>query len=194
MYARLADNTLLFLREIRPDDKDRLLEGLHALSEESRRRRFLGPKPSLSASELRYLTEVDGHDHYAIVAVPDDGPDADHERIVAVARFVRSVDDPAAAEAAIVVCDEFQGKGLGGLLARRLSDAARDRGVESLTASIAAENRPALALMRQIDERLSSKMGSSVTELVARLPMPSAEDMGEEPAAPVSEPHAASAA
>jgi len=192
MYARLADNTLLFLREIRPDDKDRLLEGLHALSEESRRRRFLGPKPSLSASELRYLTEVDGADHYALVAVPDDGPDADHERIVAVARFVRSVDDPQAAEAAIVVCDEFQGKGLGGLLARRLSDAARDRGVERLTASISAENRPALALMRQIDQRLSSKVGSSVTEMVAKLPMRSADELGEEAASPDS--HAASAA
>jgi GNAT superfamily N-acetyltransferase len=192
MYARLADNTLLFLREIRSDDKDRLLEGLQALSEESRRRRFLGPKPSLSASELRYLTEVDGHDHYALVAVPDDGPDADHERIVAVARFVRLADDPQAAEAAIVVCDDLQGKGLGGLLARRLSDAARDRGIERLTASISAENRPALALMRQIDERLSSKVGSSVTDLVAKLPMRSADEMGEEPASPES--HAASAA
>jgi GNAT superfamily N-acetyltransferase len=191
MYARLTDDTLLFLREIRPDDKERLLEGLQNLSEESRRRRFLGPKPSLSAAELRYLTEVDGTDHYALVAVPDDGADADHERIVAVARFVRLDDDPTAAEAAIVVCDEIQGKGLGGLLARRLSDAARDRGIERLTASISSENRPALAVMRQIDRRLSGRVGSSVTDVVARLPMRSADELGEEPAAPAS---AASAA
>src|SRR3954471_10160146 len=189
MYARLADNTLLFLREIRPDDKERLLASMECLSEESRHRRFLGPKPSLSKGELRYLTEVDGHDHYAIVAVPDD---EDPERIVAVARFVRLADDPKAAEAAITVCDALQGKGLGGLLARRLSDAARERGIERLTATIAAENRPALKLMRQIDERLSSTVGSSVTELVAKLPMRSAEDLGEEPAS--HESHAASAA
>src|SRR5215216_6327852 len=107
MYARLADNTLLFLREIRPDDKERLREGLHALSEESRRRRFLGPKPSLSASELRYLTEVDGINHYAIVAFEAGA----EERIRAVARFVR-LEDAVAAEAAIVVCDDLQGKGL----------------------------------------------------------------------------------
>jgi GNAT superfamily N-acetyltransferase len=180
MYARLTDNSLLFLREIRADDKQRLVDGMNGLSEQSRQRRFLGPKPSLSPSELRYLTEVDGFDHYAIVAIPDDG----EERICAVARFVRLADDPKAAEAAIVVCDELQGKGLGSLLARRLSDAARERGVERLTASIASENRPALALMRKIDERLSgAPVGSSVTELVARLPMASAEDLGEEPAA-----------
>ena len=182
MYARLTDNTLLFLREIRPDDKERLLASMDCLSEQSRQRRFLGPKHTLSPRELRYLTEVDGHDHYAIVAVPDD----DEDRIVAVARFVRHPDDPTAAEAAITVCDALQGKGLGSLLARRLSDAARDRGIDRLTASIAAENRPALKLMRKIDERLQGTIGSSVTDVVARLPMRSAEDMGEEPAAPES--------
>jgi RimJ/RimL family protein N-acetyltransferase len=187
MYARLSDNSLLFLREIRPDDKERLLASMDCLSEKSRQRRFLGPKDTLSPRELRYLTEVDGHDHYAIVAVPDD----DEDRIVAVARFVRLADDPTAAEAAITVCDALQGKGLGSLLARRLSDAARDRGLDRLTASIASENRPAIALMRKIDERLKSTTGSSVTDVVARLPVRSAEELGEEAA---DVPPAASAA
>jgi len=190
MYARLADNTLLFLREIRPDDKERLLASMECLSERSRQRRFLGPKHTLSPSELRYLTEVDGQNHYAIVAV--DVEDEDH--IVAVARFVRLAEDPAAAEAAITVCDALQGKGLGTLLARRLSDAARDRGVERLTASIASENRPALKLMRKIDERLQGTIGSSVTDVVARLPMRSADELGEEAASADAPPAAASAA
>jgi GNAT superfamily N-acetyltransferase len=173
MYARLSDNTLLFLREIRADDKQRLAEGLASLSEESVRKRFLGPKPTLSLSELRYLTEVDGHDHYAIVAMPA-GSD---EQISAVARFVRLDDDPRAAEAAIVVCDNLQGRGLGALLARRLSDAARDRGIDRLTASIASDNRPALKLMDMIAERLSgAPVGSSVTELVAQLPVDDPDD------------------
>src|SRR5829696_3225988 len=185
MYARLADNTLLYLREIRPDDKERLAEGMRGLSDESIQRRFLGPKPYLSARELRYLTEVDGHDHYAIVAA-----DAE-DRIRAVARFVR-LEDGTSAEAAITVCDDLHGLGLGSLLARRLSDAARERGIERLTATIASENRPALALMRHIDDRLRGRpVGSSVTELVAQLPMATPADVGEEPAAA---PSAASAA
>jgi GNAT superfamily N-acetyltransferase len=168
MYGRLSDNTLLFIREIRGNDKQRLVDAFANLSEESVRKRFLGPKPSLSTSELRYLTEVDGHDHYAIVAMPA----GEEEQISAVARFVRLDDDPRAAEAAIVVCDSLQGKGLGSLLARRLTDAARERGVDRLTASISSENRPALSLMRRIDERLTgAPVGSSVTELVAQLPM-----------------------
>jgi len=188
MYARLADNSLFFLREVQPSDKEKLVEGMRGLSEESIRRRFLGPKPTLSTAELRYLTEVDGFDHYAIVAVPA----GDEQRISAVARFVRLADDPKAAEAAIVVCDNLHGRGLGSLLARRLTDAARERGIERITATISSENRPALKLMRKIDERLNGQpVGSSVTEMVARLPMASAADLGEEPVVP---PASASAA
>jgi RimJ/RimL family protein N-acetyltransferase len=173
MYASLSDNTLIFTREIRPSDKERLLYGLQHLSEESVHKRFLGPKPSLSAAELRYLTEVDGDDHYAIVAVPA----GEEERIVAVARYVRLEPGGEDAEAAITVCDELQGKGLGSLLARLISDAARERGVKRITASIASDNKAALRLMAHIDQRLTgTRVGSSVTELVAQLPMSSGED------------------
>jgi GNAT superfamily N-acetyltransferase len=167
MYASLSDSTIVFVREIRPGDKDMLAAGLSTLSDDSVYRRFLGPKPALSASELRYLTEVDGHDHRALVAVVA----GEEERIVAVARYVRLDGDPQAAEAAIVVCDELQGKGLGSLLARLISDAAREHGVLRLTATIASDNRPALSLMHQIDARLAgAPVGNSVTELVAQLP------------------------
>lgn len=178
MYARLSDNTLLFIREIRPDDKERLTDAMAHLSDESIARRFLGPKPSLSAAELRYLTEVDGQDHYAIVAMPA----GEEEQIAAVARLVRLADDPRAAEAAIVVGDHLQGKGLGSLLARRLTDAARERGIDRLTASISSENRPALKLMARIDDRLKGQpVGSTVTDLVAQLPLPEP-DAGDETA------------
>ena len=160
MYATLSDNTLIFTREIRPSDKEQLQHGLKNLSPESVQKRFLGPKPSLSPRELRYLTEVDGYDHYAIVAVPAD----DEAQIIGVARYVRLEPGGDAAEAAITVCDRMQGKGLGSLLARLISDAARERAVTRLTASIASDNRPALKLMAKIDDRLrGTRVGSSVT-------------------------------
>ena len=81
--------------------------------------------------------------HYAVVALS--GRD-----IVGVARWVRLVDDPAKAEAAVVVGDPLQGKGLGKVLARELADAARARGVRRIQASIMSDNPPAHALMRVI--------------------------------------------
>jgi RimJ/RimL family protein N-acetyltransferase len=183
MYATLSDNTLVYTREIRPSDKDEIQQGLQSLSEDSRHKRFLGPKPTLSAAELRYLTEVDGSDHYAIVAVSPDNED----HIVAVARYVRHEPDGADAEVAITVADYLQGKGLGSLLARLISDAARERGVKRLTASMASDNRAALKLMVRIDRRLSgTRVGSSVTELVANLPVPVDEDVDEPAESPAA--------
>jgi acetyltransferase len=147
---RLEDGTVLLIRPIRATDKALLAAGLTRLSETSRQRRFLGPKPRLSSAELRYLTEVDGHDHYAVVAVTPDAGD-----IVASARWVRLPSDPEAAEAAIVVCDDLQGRGLGKELARMLADAARVEGIRRIHATMLSDNPPALALMRVIAARLS---------------------------------------
>src|SRR3954452_11281377 len=148
--VRLEDGTALLVRPIEATDKAMLAAGLTRLSETSRQRRFLGPKPRLTAAELRYLTEVDWHDHYAVVAVtPDDG------EIVASARWVRLKTDPEAAEAAVVVCDALQNKGLGKQLARMLADAASAEGIRRVHATMLSENPPALALMRVIAARLS---------------------------------------
>ena len=57
----------LLIRRIAPADKDALVAGLGRLSERSVYQRFLSPKPRLTASELRYLTEVDFVDHVALV-------------------------------------------------------------------------------------------------------------------------------
>src|SRR5436305_4626748 len=107
-----------------------LSEGLAHLSEESRRLRFLGAKPRFTGAELRYLTEVDGCDHYALVAQLADDPLA----IVAVARFVRLAGDRSAAEVAIVVTDSLQRRRLGTQLARMLGEAARRRGIRRFVA------------------------------------------------------------
>jgi RimJ/RimL family protein N-acetyltransferase len=129
-------------------------------------KRFLGAKLSFTSAELRYLTELDGVDHYAVVAVDPRRPG----ELVAVARFVRRRHDRQAAEAAIVVCDAYQGKRLGTRLAVLLADAARRRGIARIEASISSHNRAAHALMRTIAHRLTDGgHRGGVHELVAEL-------------------------
>ena len=166
MLARIDDGTRVVIRRIRPDDKRMLAKGLALLSEESRRRRFLGAKPRLTDAELRYLTEIDGETHFALVAVL-----ADHlDRVAAVARYVRSATDPAIADAAIVVGDTWQRQGLGRRLAIMLADAARERGVERFSATMLSDNPAALALMRTLTRRLErGAHADGVREVVAEL-------------------------
>jgi GNAT superfamily N-acetyltransferase len=143
----LPDGTQILIRPIAATDKVRLSVALGRLSQRAIRQRFLAAKPRLTSAELRYLTEVDGHDHIALVAVPADDP----ESIVAVARCVRFPlprpeassplrSAPDTAEFAIVVGDPLQGRGLGSLLARELATAARAAGIRRFSATMAGEN------------------------------------------------------
>lgn len=166
MPHQLPDGTRVRIRPVAPDDKPRLEAAMAQLSLETIRRRFLTAKPSLSAAELRYLTEVDGIEHLALVAVRDDDPD----RIAGVARCVRLEPGGVTAEFAIVIGDELQGLGLGGVLAKALADAACAVGIRRFSAVALADN---VALERLIDsfathvERVDE---GGVRELVADLP------------------------
>jgi RimJ/RimL family protein N-acetyltransferase len=141
----LRDRSRVLVRPILSTDASLLAEGFARLSEQSRRMRFLGKKEELSAGELRYYTDVDHHDHEALVALdPDGGCGA------GVARYVRDADDPRAAEIALTVADDWQGRGLGTELLARLSHRARQEGVGRFTAVVASDNVPMGMLLRSV--------------------------------------------
>ena len=136
---RLADGTLVQVRAIRASDADELRRGYERLSPRSRYLRFLSPAPQLTDEVVRYLTEVDGVDHFALVALRV-SHDLKTEDGLGVARFFRLPETPEVAEVAVTVVDEMQGKGLGRLLTRLVADAARERGIRAFRAEVAVEN------------------------------------------------------
>lgn len=164
MEHSLKDGRTVVVRPIEPDDKAALSAGLIALSELTVHRRFLSPKSHFSSSELRYLTEVDGRDHVAVVAHSPDG------RLVGVGRWVRLADDPVTAEAAIVVADDRQGLGLGSLLADLLAQEAARQDVRRFSATILSDNLPAHRLMARLATHLDRRTaGFGADELVVDL-------------------------
>jgi acetyltransferase len=144
MDGLLNDGTRVAIRPIRPDDKHELAEGLERLSDESVQRRFLAPKARFTQAELRYLTEVDGHDHVALVAE----------------RLDRVADDPETAEMAIVVADAFQGRGLGSLLADALAEAALEHGVRRFSATILSDNHAVQRVLSRLSRNLQHNRDS----------------------------------
>jgi len=125
--ATLRDGREILLRSVRPTDRLRLAEGIRRLSPASRYLRFHAPVEQLSETQLDYLTDVDHHDHEAIVALDLTALD---EPGVGVARYIREVYEPAVAEAAITVADPYHGQGAGTLLLGALASRARDAGIE----------------------------------------------------------------
>jgi GNAT superfamily N-acetyltransferase len=143
----LRDGSHVLVRPVRPDDKPLFVAGFERLSDESRYLRFMGHKKALSVRDLEFFTELDQADHAAIGALdPFTGEG------LAVARYMRYADDPLSAEAAVVVLDAWQGRGLGSLLLDRLVARARDHGIERFCASLFTDNRAMLALFGRIGE------------------------------------------
>jgi protein lysine acetyltransferase len=167
VLERLPDGAQILIRPIRADDKRFLEDGLRQLSPESVHRRFLSPKRSFSRAELRYLTEVDGRDHVALVA---EYPGEPVRRLIAVGRFVRWHDDRGAAEVAIVVADDWQRRGVGSLFAKRLATRARLAGIRRFTATMSSDNVAAHKLMHTLTLHLHERStGSGVSEVVGDL-------------------------
>jgi RimJ/RimL family protein N-acetyltransferase len=166
VFFELPNGTRVLIRPIEPSDKPKLAEGLRRLSNESIRKRFLAAKPRFSSAELRYLTELDGVNHIALVAVLAGNPDV----LVGVARCVRLPDRPDTAEMAIVVGDPWQGQGLGRALATALADAAVAVGIRRFAATLLADNEPARRLMRTFARRLEeSQVSGGVREVLVEL-------------------------
>jgi len=147
--ALLEDGTPVVVRPIRPADAPSLQAALLELSDRTRYLRFHGPRGEFSASELRFLTDVDGEAHVALAAFTLPRP-----RMVAVGRFIRDSVTAAAAELALVVTDALQGKGLGQLLLSRLREAALERNVTRFTGSILDDNRKMRGLLRKLGGRV----------------------------------------
>jgi GNAT superfamily N-acetyltransferase len=145
--AVLKNGALVRVRPIAPKDKERLAEGWKNLSERSRYLRFLHAKPSLSSSDLVYLTEIDYRNHFAWAAEALDSNDPPG---IGIARYIRDPAEPTVAEAAIAVIDSRQRQGLGRILLEALSDAARDNGIERFRAYVSLSNTQVLKALEAV--------------------------------------------
>jgi RimJ/RimL family protein N-acetyltransferase len=145
------------IRPLEPSDRAGLAALFKRLSPESRRQRFLGPKPRLSDRELSYLTTVDHRWHEALAAV-----DRRDGSIVGVARYVCIKGRPHAAEGAVAVADEQHGRGIGTVLVRCLIARARANGFSVLTADTLWDNRPARALLRGAGFQARASQGAVI--------------------------------
>ena len=135
----------LRIRRLVEGERRPVLQVFEGLSDRSRRLRFLGPKPVLRAADLDRLVDVGCCGRQAVVATDPATAEA-----VGIARYVRLGADRATAEVAFEVVDEWQGKGVARRLVEALRVVAAEEGITRLHATIAPENKAALALMRRL--------------------------------------------
>jgi L-amino acid N-acyltransferase YncA len=153
----LPDGTLIRIEPMRRGDRSAVTGLFARLSAESRLRRFLSPKSSLSEREVTFLTDVGRAERSAMTAV-----DVRDGSVLGIARYVEHQDRPGVADTAVAVADQMQRRGIGTALMLRLIACARANGFHLLTATTLWENRPARGLMRATGFEARGSSGAEI--------------------------------
>ena len=143
----LRSGDVVRVRPLRAGDAPDLARAYANLSGQSRYRRFFTAMPELPEATLKAATGVD------------------HE-IVGKCPFVRRADQPGTTDLGVTVVDAWQRRGLGSVLLTRLSERAREAGIEYFAAEVLAENRAMLALLPSLGQVESGPLGPVVTARV----------------------------
>jgi RimJ/RimL family protein N-acetyltransferase len=165
----IRDGRQVSIRPITPDDAGRLVDLYYRLSDTTRRLRFHSMRQNVPLErieqEAEQLSDLDLANQAAWVATAEEEGE---ERIVAVARLARSKNDPAEAESAIVVRDDYQKQGLGTHMLKLLAEVARSMNIERLTAWIMAENLHMLHIIKKsgLDVQAETRYGETHVSVV----------------------------
>jgi acetyltransferase len=166
-HQQLADGTDILIRPIRPEDAEMEQSFVRNLSGESRYMRFMQALRELTPDMLVRLTQIDYDREMAFVVLArgDNGKDVE----VGVSRYAINPDQNSC-EFALVIADEWQNRGLGGLLMQVLIDVARDKGLTMIIGDVLAHNTGMLKLMQRLGfERHASPEDSGVVIVTKRL-------------------------
>jgi len=165
--VELRDGTKVHLRPIAPEDEPLLHDAVAAMSERTVYFRFFSPIKRMSDALAHRLAVVDYQDRFAIVAATH--RPTGKERIVGVARYDRARGTDVA-EVAVAVIDEFQRRGLGGILLAELARVGRGHGLKTFQLIVLPENRQMLGLLRKLGWIHQAQLAGGVYEIAFDLP------------------------
>ena len=167
--VQLNDGTDIVIRPIRAEDAETEAKFVRELSEESKYFRFMNTFHELSREMLVRLTQIDYHSEMALIAMVNRNGEDEQ---IGVARYVTNIDKKSC-EFALVVSDDWRGRGIGHHLMWQLMDVARDRGLETIEGQVLTNNRRMLGLMTSIGFQIERDCDDeSVRRVVARLNKP----------------------
>ncbi|MEM4151551.1 MAG: bifunctional acetate--CoA ligase family protein/GNAT family N-acetyltransferase, partial [Nitrososphaerota archaeon] len=183
---RLKDGREVLLRPIRPEDEPLEYELIKGLSEESSRFRFFQVIREVTHEMLVRFCNIDYDREIAIIAEYNEGG---RKRNVGVGRLI--IDrDAKRGEFAVLVADDFQGKGLGTKLTDMVIEIAQEKGLDSIYGIVLPENTKMIRLCRKMGFEISYGKDEVFVELKLKQEAPRTLEAGpkrEERAKAVSE-------
>jgi len=145
MPWRMRDGTEVMLRPIRPEDEPLEHEMLTTLSEETLRGRFFQVIRNITHEMLVRYCNIDYDREMAIVG---EVREREKRRIIGIGRLIIEPDFKKG-EFAVVVHDDYQGRGLGYKLVDMLIGIGQEKGLEKIYGIVLTDNK---AMLRICDE------------------------------------------
>jgi len=155
----LPNRNAVRIRQLQPCDERLIGRFYRRLSPRTRYLRFWSPMPDPPDSLLRVITSVDDRRRLALVAASD----VDDTDVIALSEFA-ALDDRTA-EIGLVVCDEWQRRGLGSALVMRTLRAAEARGFDRFVAEVLFYNAGMKRLLDHVGVAVSTKTVRGVSEV-----------------------------
>ena len=151
----------IFLRPAKISDEPLLKEFVHSLSDQSLYRRFISRRTDMPHEFLQKFVIIDYAEKMAIFAVIEH---AQKEEIIGVGRYY--IDKKThTAEAAFVVRDDFQKRGIGTELLKYLTYLAQKQGLLGFTADVLVDNQSMLHVFQKMGFNIQKSISAGVFEL-----------------------------
>jgi acetyltransferase len=151
---KLKDGTTVTIRPIRPEDEPLMVQFHHTLSERSVYLRYFCSLSLSTRVEHDRLARIcfGSYDRGFALVADRKNPETGKHEVLGVGRF--SAINRGEAEAAVLVSDKWQGKGLGTELLAGVARVAREEKFQRLCGEILRDNLPTQAIFKKVGFKL----------------------------------------
>jgi GNAT superfamily N-acetyltransferase len=154
---KIAGEKILF-RPAKPVDERRIQEHFYQLEKVDIVSRFFHKKTRFVRNDVQDMFQVDYIHNMTIIALVGE---SGFEKVVGVGSYYFESSDNMA-EVAFSVSKEYQGKGFGKILIRKLAEAARENRISGLFALTSPGNKNMIKLFRKLPYKVRSVLGDDL--------------------------------
>jgi GNAT superfamily N-acetyltransferase len=162
------DGEQVTVRPVKPVDERRVQEHFYSLDEDDVIARFFHDKTSFLKEEMEGVSQIDYVKDLTVVAVVGE---FGFGRVVGVGEYLVEADTNVA-EIAFSINKEYQKKGLGSILLKKLSSHARENGISGLMAYVAPDNNGMVKLFNQLPYRVKTSFDGDMLALKCKFDDP----------------------
>jgi acyl-CoA hydrolase/GNAT superfamily N-acetyltransferase len=152
------DGSVIMVRPAKPVDERRIQEHFYEMEENDVIARFFHARSKFVRDEVENISQIDYIKEFSFVAVLGE---MGFEKVIGIGEY--ALDEVSnIAEIAFSIGSGWQGKGLGKILIRKLSDVARENGISGLKAYMLPENQGMLGLFNTLPYKVKTAVGDDM--------------------------------